>query len=256
MKANVLSCVIAGVLTLAGPLARAQEINVAAASDLQFALAEVGQKFQQKTGSVVKLNFGSSGNFYSQIENGAPFDIFFSADVEYPTKLEAAGLTEKGTLYQYAVGKLVLWVPNESKIDLSRGLKALADPGVGKVAIANPVHAPYGRAAVASLRSEGVYVAVEGKLVQGENISQAATFVASGSADAGLLALSLALSPAMKGKGRYVEIPQAEYPALEQAAVILKSSHDKETARRLLEFLKTPEVMELLKNYGFATPSK
>ena len=255
MKTKVLSCVVVSALALM-TLAQAQEINVAAASDLQFALAEVAQNFQKTTGRVVKLNFGSSGNFYSQIQNGAPFDVFFSADVDYPAKLEAAGLTETGTLYRYAVGRLVLWVPNESKIDLSKGLKALADKSVGKVAIANPAHAPYGRAAVASLRSEGLYEAVESKLVQGENISQAATFVASGSADAGLLALSLALSPAMKGKGRYVEIPQAEYPALEQAAVILKSSHDKETARRFLEFLKTPGTMELLKNYGFAMPGK
>jgi molybdate transport system substrate-binding protein len=229
----------------------AQEITVAAAADLQFAFQDVTARFQKDTGKTVKLIFGSSGNFFTQIHNGAPFDLFFSADIDYPRKLEAAGLADTGTLYEYATGKIVLWVPKESKLDLSRGLKMLLDPGVKKIAIANPEHAPYGRAAVAALKHEGIYDKVADKFVLGENISQTASFVVSGSADIGVVALSLAIAPAMKEKGRYLEIPSDQYPAIEQAAIILKSSKQKETARQFLDYLKTQPILDLLKSYGF-----
>src|SRR5712692_6025081 len=121
--------------------ADAGEITVAAASDLTFAFKDVASRFETQTGSSVKLSYGSSGNFFSQIQNGAPFDLFFSADIEYPRKLEAAGFTEPGSIYAYATGKIVLWVPNASKLDLSRGLSVLLDPGIRKIAIANPQHA-------------------------------------------------------------------------------------------------------------------
>jgi molybdate transport system substrate-binding protein len=230
----------------------AQEITLAAAADLQFAFPDVTARFQKDTGKRVKLIFGSSGNFFTQIQNGAPFDLFFSADIDYPRKLEAAGLAEPGTLYEYATGKIVLWVPSESKLDLSRGLKVLLDPGIKKIAIANPQHAPYGRAAVAALQREGIYDKVAEKFVLGENISQTASFVASGSAGIGIVALSLARAPGMKEKGRYVEIPGDEYPAIQQAAVILKSSKQKETARQFLDYLKTAVMLDLLKTYGFS----
>ncbi len=245
----------AAALVLVGQIAAAQELTLAAASDLQFALPEVAVRFQKQTGTNVKLIFGSSGNFYAQIQNGAPFDLFFSADVDYPKRLEAAGLAEPGTLYRYASGRIVLWVPNDSKLDLSPGLKVLLDPGIRKIAIANPEHAPYGRAAVAALRQEVVYDKVSGKFVLGENISQTASFVVSGSADVGIIALSLALAPSLKDKGRYVAVPTDEYPALEQAAVVLKSSRNKEAARQFLEFLKAPEILDLLRAYGFSVPS-
>ena len=157
----------------------------------------------------MKLIYGSSGNFAQQLQNGAPFDMFFSANLDYPKQLEAAGLTEPGTFYQYAIGKIVVWVPNDSKLDLSSGLKALLDPSIKKIAIANPQHAPYGKAAVAALQKENIYDQVKDKFVLGENISQTASFVASGSADVGMIALSLALSPNMKDKGRYAEVPGA-----------------------------------------------
>jgi molybdate transport system substrate-binding protein len=237
------------------PVARAEDIIVAAASDLTFAFQEVAAEFQKQTGKSVKLSFGSSGNFFSQIQNGAPYDLFFSADIGYPQKLEAQGLTEPGTLYKYAVGKIVVWVPKESGIDVSRGLLTLLDPAVRKVAIANPEHAPYGRAAVAAMQHDNVYDGVKEKLVLGENISQAAQFVESGNADAGVIALSLALAPAMKDKGRYFEIAQSSYTVLEQAGIILKSSRQKQTARKFLEFLKTPEIVELMSRYGFALPA-
>ena len=242
------------VLFLAASLCLAQDITIAAAADLQFAFQDVAARFQKETGHNVKLTFGSSGNFFAQIQNGAPFDIFFSADVDYPKKLEAAGLTEPGTLYQYATGKIVIWAPRESKLDLSRGLQVLLDPGVTKIAIANPQHAPYGRAAVAALRHEGIYDQVAPKFVMGENISQAASFVASGSADVGIIALSLALGPSMTEKGKYTEVPADAYPPIEQAAIVLKASAQKETARQFLAFLKTPGILELMKKYGFAVP--
>jgi molybdate transport system substrate-binding protein len=230
----------------------AQDLTVAAASDLQSVFPEIAARFQKETGRGVKLIFGSSGNFFAQIQNGAPFDVFFSADIDYPRKLEAAGLTAPGTLYSYATGKIVLWAPGSSKLDLSRGLQILLDPSVKKIAIANPEHAPYGRAAVAALRHDGIYDRVAGKLVLGENISQTASFVASGGAEVGIIALSLALAPSMKEKGKYAEIAASEYPAIEQAAVVLRSSSQKELARKLMDFIKTPAIQELMRHSGFS----
>ena len=255
MKLRSLCIAVVLAFGLTVPLCGAQEITVAAAADLQFAFQDVAARFQKDTGKNVKLIFGSSGNFFTQIQNGAPFDVFFSADIDYPKKLDASGLTEPGTLYQYATGKIVVWVPNESKLDLGHGLGVLLDSTIKKIALANPEHAPYGRAAVAAMKHDDVYDKVSGKFVLGENISQAASFVASGSADIGIVALSLALAPAMKSKGRYAEIPTDDYPPLEQAAVILKSSKQKEGARQFIEFLQTPHILELLRSYGFSVPS-
>jgi molybdate transport system substrate-binding protein len=229
----------------------AEEITVAAAADLQFAMQDVAGRFQKETGKTVKVIYGSSGNFFQQIQNGAPFDMFFSANLDYPKKLEAAGLTEPGSYYQYAKGKIVIWVRNESKLDLSRGMQVLLDPSVKKIAVANPLHAPYGQAAVAAMQKENIYERVKDKFVLGENISQTASFVVSGAADAGIVALSLALSPDMKDKGRYAEIPANEYPPIEQACVILGSSKNKETARQFLSFVKTAAIGDVLKSYGF-----
>jgi molybdate transport system substrate-binding protein len=229
----------------------AQEIGVAAASDLQFVFKEVAARFEQQSGSSVKLSFGSSGNFFSQIQNGAPYDLFFSADVEYPQKLEAAGLTEPGTLQQYAKGKLVLWTATDSGLDVSHGLNMLLQPAVKKIAVANPAHAPYGRAAVEALKAAGVYEKIADKLIYGENISQTAQFVASGNAQAGILALSLAVSPMMKSKGTYFVISEDSYPRLDQVGVVLKSSKEKEIAKCFMDFIKSPEITTLMKEYGF-----
>src|SRR5215813_234435 len=233
---------------------QAEEITVAAASDLSFVFREVVTRFERETGNTVKLSFGSSGNFYSQIENGAPYDLFFSADVDYPKKLEAAGLIEPGSLYPYAWGRLVLWAPSDSGVEVQQGLKCLLGAHVRKIAIANPSHAPYGRAAEAALKGEGIYEKVAGKLVLGENISQTAHFVETGNADAGLIALSLALAPEMKTKGKYDLVDPKLYPRIVQAAVIIKSSHKKQAAQRFLEFLKSPAISALMKQYGFESP--
>lgn len=244
------------ILLLFSSFVSAQQLTVAAAADLTSALPELAAQYKKQTGVDVKLSFGSSGNHTTQIENGAPFDIFFSADEDYPKQLIAKGLADKDTLYRYAIGRLVLWTPADSALDLQKvGIMALLAPSIKKIAIANPEHAPYGRAAEAALKSFGLYDQVAPKLVLGENVSQAAQFVESGNAQAGLIALSQALSPAMKDKGQYWTVPLDAYPPLNQAAVVLTRSTQKPAARKLLDFLRTPEATSLLSRYGFTLPT-
>jgi molybdate transport system substrate-binding protein len=250
-------CRLAITLLLFLSCAAAQEITVAAAADHSAALPEIVASYTKQTGQTVKISFGSSGNLTTQIQNGAPFDVFFSADEEYPKQLIPGGLADKDTLYRYAVGQLVLWVPSDSPLDLSKlGMKALLDPSIKKIAIANPAHAPYGRAAEAAIKHSGIYDQLSRKLVFGENVSQAAQFVESGNAQAGLIALSHALAPAMKDKGRYWIVPPEAYPTLNQAAVVLSRSKQKDAARRFLEFLRSPEATSLLTSYGFSLPAE
>jgi molybdate transport system substrate-binding protein len=233
--------------------AAAQEITVAAAADLSSALGELASDYQKRTGIKARLSFGASGNLTQQIKNGAPFDIFFSADEDYPRQLVEARLAESDSLYRYAVGKLVLWVPASSSLDIEkRGMNVLLDPAVKKIAIANPQHAPYGRAAVAALRHYQLYDRIADRLVLGENVSQAAQFVESGNAQAGLVALSHALAPAMRGKGRYWEVPTDAYPQLDQAAVILSRSQLKQEAAAFLHYLKSPSAQAVLRRNGFS----
>jgi molybdate transport system substrate-binding protein len=254
MNVRKLTLIAIALFSLIGQLG-AQEITVAAAADLQFAMQDVAARFQKETGKTVKAIYGSSGNFFQQIQNGAPFDMFFSANLDFPKKLEASGLIEPESYYQYARGKIVIWVPNESKIDLTSGMKALLDPSIKKIAVANPQHAPYGQAAVAAMQKEGIYEKVKDKFVLGENISQTASFVVSGAADLGIVALSLTLAPNMKDKGRYVDVPAGDYPPIEQACVILGSSKNKETARQFLSFIKTAAIGDVLRSYGFDLPT-
>lgn len=241
---------------LVAPLhaAFSQEITVAAAADLTYALKEIATDFEKQSGAHVNVSFGSSGNLSTQIANGAPFDVFFSADIGYPKQLEKDGLTEPSTMYQYAVGRIVLWVPKESKIDVSKGISSLNSADVRRIAIANPQHAPYGRAAVSALTSAMVYENVKDKLVFGESVAQATQFVASGNAQIGIIALSLALSPAMVDKGRYWEVPLDSYPPIEQGAVVIKTSKNKATAKAFLVYVRSPEASAILKHYGFFLP--
>jgi len=229
-------------------------VAVAAASDLTFAMKEIGANFEKTSGCAVRVSYGSSGNFETQLENGAPFDAFFSADIDYPRKLEAKGLAVPQSTYLYAIGKLVLWVTNDSRLDVSKGLDALRDPSVKKIAIANPAHAPYGRAAEEALKKAGVYDAIKDRLVLGENISQTAEFAESGNADAGILAFSLALSPTMKDKGRYFQIPDNLYTPIQQGVVVLRASQNQKSAQEFLAYVKTPAVAAILERYGFALP--
>jgi molybdate transport system substrate-binding protein len=234
----------------------AGDLTIAAASSLNFAFKELVGEYEKKTGERVKLTLGSSGNFFSQIQNGAPFDLFFSADIAYPKKLEDAGLTVPGSLCKYAVGRIVLWTLAKSPLPVEeRGMDVLLDPSVKKVAIANPKHAPYGRAAVSAMEHFKVHERVKDKLVLGENISQTGQFIESGASDIGVIALSLAMTPAMKGIGKYWEIPADAHPVLEHGAVILKSSSNQDRAKSFLEFLKGQEGKAIMTRYGFTLPS-
>lgn len=239
---------------LSPPVSDAEGLTVAAAADLTFAFREVAAAFQKQSTCQLRISYGSSGNFFSQIKNGAPYDVFFSADVQYPKKLAAAGLVEPETIYKYAAGKIVIWVPAASELDLSRGLKVLLDPSIHKIAIANPEHAPYGRAAVAALQHDAIYDKVKDKVVMGEDISQTAQFVESGNADAGILALSLALAPPMKERGRFVIIPPDKYPPIIQAGCVIRATRQLELARRFMEFMKQPATIAKMEKYGFVLP--
>jgi molybdate transport system substrate-binding protein len=239
---------------LATRVVRAQEVRVAAAADLKFAMAKIAAQFEKETGTRVDVTYGSSGNFFSQIQNGAPFDLFFSADVEYAKKLEAGGFAEPGTLYTYAVGQIVIWMPSSTNVDVTkRGWNSLLDAAVQKIAIANPEHAPYGRAAVAALQKAGIYEQVKAKLVYGENISQAAQFVQSGNAQAGIIAQSLAVSPGMSD-GKTWEIPAEMHSPIEQAAILLNSAKNKKAAQAFLDFVKSAAGREIFLKFGFAVP--
>lgn len=230
-----------------------REVRVAAASDLRFALEELVAE-GAAAGLRPSVVYGSSGSFFAQIANGGPFDLFLSADADYPRQLAARGLAD-GDVFVYGYGKLALWVPRGSQLDLAAPrLGALLDPSVRKVAIANPRHAPYGRAAEAALRSFGAWEAVQGKLVLGENVAQAAQFVESGGADAGLVALSLALAPRMREAGRFVVVPPESYPRLEQGGVVLKGATDPAAARALRDLLLGPRGREVLSRNGFTLP--
>ena len=227
-------------------------LTVAAAADLSSALNEVSGIYQNKTGVKLRLSFGSSGALTQQIQQGAPFDVFFSADMDYPRQLIASGDADPNSLYQYATGKLVLWVPADSPLDIEhKGMDILLDPFVKKIALANPRHAPYGRAAIAALKHEGLYGRLADRLVMGENVSQAAQFVESGNAQAGFVALAHALAPAMQGKGKYWRVPDVDYPSLAQGVVVLTHSHYKKEASDFLEFIRSKEAAEVFRKYGF-----
>jgi len=182
----------------------ADEITVAAAADLNYALNQLATRFEATSGTKVKVSYGASGNLFSQIQRGAPFDLFFSADEDYPTRLATAGIAEPASQRIYALGHLVLWVPNNSPFDPGKlQMEVLTQPAVTRIAIANPQHAPYGRAAEAAMRSLGVYDPIKSKLVLGENIAQALQFVESGNAEIGIVALSLVMAPSVHDQGRF-----------------------------------------------------
>jgi molybdate transport system substrate-binding protein len=271
IHAAILFCTVSGIIFFARffiPRIRANStseqtsakgcgtVTIAAASDLTYAMSEIAANFEKAAGCHVQTSMGSSGNFLAQMENGAPFDLFFSADIAYPKKLETDGLAAPGSTYLYALGKIVLWTRNDSRVDISPGLAALSGSAFHKIAIANPAHAPYGRAAEEALRKAGVWESVKDRLVLGENISQTAEFVQSGNADAGILALSLVLSPAMKGQGRTWQIPENLYAPIEQGAVVLKAAKNPQAAQQFLQYIKLPATAALLEKYGFVLPSK
>jgi len=238
--------------------ARAQDVPVvAAASDLQFALHEVAAAFTKETKRVVNLTFGSSGNFYRQIQQGAPFQIFLSADEQLIFDLAAERLTvDEGALY--AVGRIVIIAPKGSALEVDAdlaGLKAaLADGRVKKFAIANPEHAPYGRRAEEALRHAGLWEAIKDKLVFGENVSQAAQFATSGATQGGIIAYSLALSPEVSKLGTYALIPDDWHEPLRQRMALIKGAG--ETARLFFAFMQGPSARAIMGRYGFMLPGE
>jgi molybdate transport system substrate-binding protein len=230
----------------------AVEVRVAAAADLQFVLPEIASAFEQAyPGTKVTATIGSSGNLYAQIHNGAQFDLFLSADEQLPQKLVAEGAAE--ATFLYALGRLVVWVPQDSPLKFT-GLNDLTQDAVKKIAIANPEHAPYGAAAVAALKSARIYDRISPKLVLGENVGQAAQFLESGAADAGLISQSLATSPRMAARGHTWLVPRDLYPPLRQAGVVLKGATHAAEARKLRESLLTGDGQKILQQHGFELP--
>jgi molybdate transport system substrate-binding protein len=238
--------------------ARSADLAVAAAADLKFALDDLVTEFHTNQPAIkVRVTYGSSGNFFAHLQNQAPFDVYFSADVGYPRKLAAAGLALDTDVFLYAVGRIVVWVPNTSPISVDRlGIQSLLAPSVRRIALANPKHAPYGLAAVAALKSLKVYERAEPNLVYGENITQTAQFVQSGAADIGIIALSLAIAPQMRDAGRYWEIPFDAYPRMEQGGIILNWTKDPQAARALRDFVLGRHGRGVLERHGFFLPAK
>lgn len=230
--------------------AQAQTVKVAAAADLRYAMDEIAVLYMKSNpGTNVEVVYGSSGNAYTQISNGAPFDVYFSADIMYPQKLKEAGLSITEPKL-YAIGRIVLW---SSTLNVSKGMDVLKTPKI-KIATANPEHAPYGQRAVEALKYYKIFEQVEKHLSFGENISQAAQFCLTGNTEAGLLALSLVLSPSMADRGKYYLIPETAHRPLEQAYVLLKRAEGNKTAFDFCNFVETPPARKIFEKYGFTLP--
>jgi molybdate transport system substrate-binding protein len=231
-------------------------VRVAAASDLRFALEEAGERLAARTPPLrLQATYGSSGNLHAQLRQRAPFDLYLSADIAYPEDLVSRGVGDHAALFTYALGRLVVWVPRASPLPIEReGLRALE--GADRVAIANPAHAPYGRAAEAALRRADLWERLRPFMVYGENIAQAGQFVQSGSADAGIIAKSLAVASAMRDEGRWWEVPADQYPALIQGGLVLPWARSPAAAVALRDYLLAEEGRELLARNGFGLPPR
>jgi len=243
---------LAGVLA-AGQASPPREalVRVAAASDLKFALDDIAARLARSQPALaIRPTYGSSGVVHAQLRQRAPYDVFLSADIEYPRDLVSRGIGSERDLFTYALGRLVAWVPASSPLAIERdGLRALT--GARRLAIANPRHAPYGRAAEAALRHEGVWDTMKGKLALGENVAQAAQFVQSGAADAGIIAKSVAAAPAMQRVGRSWDVPETFHPPMIQGGLILPWASSRDAAVRFRDYLLSAEGRQVLASYGF-----
>lgn len=235
------------------PAPAVRRLRIAAAADLKFAMAEIAGRFEKlHPDTSIAVTYGSSGNFFAQLASEAPFDMFLSADIEYPRRLIEQGQGATETEFEYARGHLVLWTPKDWPLDIDQGFELLRDDAVFKVAIANPKTAPYGRAAVAALKNRGIYGDIESKLVYGENVAQTAQLVDAGGADVGIIALSLAVSPELRDKGKYWPVPGDLHPPIIQGGVVLRWANDARLAGDFRDFLLSAEGLALLKDFGFA----
>ncbi len=228
-----------------------QKVRIATAANMRFAMEEILAEYKKDNPGVdIEVIFGSSGNFYAQIVNGAPFDIFFSADLFYPQKLNQEGYT-LGDMSVYAIGRLVLW---SSSVDVSSGVQVLNDYPRARVALANPELAPYGQRAAEALKYYGMYDKVKSQFILAENISQAAQFCLSGNAQFGFIALSLALSPTMRSVGNYYIVNDDVHGSLEQAYVFLKRAKDNSFAQAFAKYVSSPQAIEIFERYGYVLP--
>lgn len=246
---------LAGLVFAVSSLAsQAAEVQIAAAADLKFAMDEIVAAFRKlHPDDRVDVIYGSSGKFHAQIQQGAPFDLYFSADIAFPHELEKQGLAV-GPTRPYAVGRIVLW---SNTRDASRmTLADLADPAIGKIAIANPRHAPYGKRAEETLRSAGLWERLRDKLVQGENIAQTAQFVQTGNAEVGIIALSLALHPALAAAGGFHLIDDKLHEPLEQGFIIMKRAENNPLASAFADFVNDQAARAIMIRYGFALPGE
>jgi molybdate transport system substrate-binding protein len=243
------------------PLARAGEqaapgaLSVAAAANLVYALDALDAEFAKTApGVTVTSAIGASGSLVAQIEHGAPYDVFLSADPDFPRALVKAGHADAGSLSAFAVGRLVLWT-TRAGVDVSDIAAAVRSPAVKKLAIANVATAPFGRAAKEALQKLGSWDDAQPKLVVGENISQTAQFVDTGNADAGFVALSIVVSPKLKDKGRWTEVAASLYGSLEQCAVITARGSANPASARYIAFLHSPAARDILRKFGYGIPS-
>jgi molybdate transport system substrate-binding protein len=227
------------------------EIIVAAAADLAPAFEELGREFEQATGTMVTFSFGSTGTLAKQIENGAPVDLFAAANVEFVEQLERQGLIVSDTKALYARGRITIWTRADSVLKIER-IEDLAQPEVARIAIANPEHAPYGRAAREALESAGIWKAVEPKLVYGENVRQTMQYAETGNADAAITALSLSVL----SKGRWALIPEELHKPLDQALAVIKGARRELEARRFAEFINGALGRLTMRKYGFILPGE
>ncbi len=236
----------------------AESVSIAAAADLAYCLDDINAAFKKTHSAAdLKVSSGSSGNFTAQIKTGAPFEVFLSADMSFPKDLVKAGLADEKTLFTYAFGKIVLWTLHPEAVDVTKGLAVLSKPEVvKKLAVANPEHAPYGRAAKEALQHEKMWDALQPRIVLGDNIAQTAQFVSSGNVDAGIVALSLVTSPKLANVGKWQEIPTEDYSPLEQGAVLTKTGTGNPSAKAYMDFLRTPEARAIFDHYGFRLPEK
>jgi molybdate transport system substrate-binding protein len=242
------------VLLLAVPLsAFAEDITVAGAANVQFTLDELKAEFTKETGIGVKTVIGSSGKLTSQIENGAPFDIFLSADMKYPTTLYKEGFSLRSPKI-YAYGVLVLWTMKD--LDLSKGFNIITDGGIRKIALANPEVAPYGREAVNALKFYKLYDLLQKKLVLGESISQANQFISTGAADVGFTAKSVVLAPNMKDQGKWIDVDPQAYSPIAQGVVVLRYSEQEHSTevKKFYDFLFSAPAQDIFKKYGYSLP--
>lgn len=249
---KLLRTLLVGFGMVIGTAAHAEKLTIAAAADLKFAMDEIVGNFRKlRPRDDIDVTFGSSGRFHTQIQQGAPFDIFFSADISLPRELAKAGLAASA-VRPYAFGRIVLWSASR---DASRmTLQSLTDPAITRIAIANPRHAPYGQRAEEALRAAGVWNIVESKLVLGENIAQTAQFVQTGNAQIGVIALSLAVNPELASKGGYWLIPENLHDPLEQGYVITRRAANNALASDFASYVGSPSARAVMTRYGFVLP--